>query len=176
MTAAPLARAGARRPLVERLACSLGVSVATTALSNAILVALAVGLGVAADASNAIGVVCGIPLSYLGNRRWVWRRTGRGALTREILPFWIMCLLGLAASTAVVGRVGALTSALPAGWRAVVLPAASITTFGTLWGVQFLLLDRVIFGRGTRTPSVPRRCPSVMLPPPVGAPGAGSQT
>ena len=148
----------ARRPLLERLVCSLGVSVATTVVSNAILVLLAVGAGMAAGPANAIGVTCGIPLSYLGNRRWVWRRTGRGGFRREVVPFWAMCLLGLVVSTIVVGRVGALTALFPPAWRAVILPLASVATFGALWVVQFALLDRVIFahrttpGRAAATP------------------------
>jgi len=51
------------RPLLERLACSLGVSIPTTAVSTTVLVVLAVGLGIDAGAANAIGVVCGSPLS-----------------------------------------------------------------------------------------------------------------
>jgi len=133
------------RPLLERLACSLGVSILTTAVSTIVLVVLAIGVGVGAGAANAIGVVCGIPLSYVGNRRWVWRRQGRSAIAREVVPFWTMSLLGLLASTAVVGRVGAATAALPTSWRAVILPLANAATFGALWVVQFALLDRVVF-------------------------------
>lgn len=138
--------------------CSLGLSVATTVVSNAILVLLAVGAGMAAGPANAIGVTCGIPLSYLGNRRWVWRRTGRGGFPREVVPFWALCLLGLVVSTIVVGRVGALTALFPPAWRAVILPLANVATFGALWVVQFALLDRVIFahrpisGRAAATP------------------------
>lgn len=150
--------APARRPLPERLACSLGVSVTTTIVSNTILVLLAVGAGMAAGPANAIGVIAGIPLSYLGNRRWVWRRTGHGAFLREVLPFWLMCLLGLVVSTAVVGRVGTLTAVFPPAWRAVILPLANVATFAALWIVRFVLLDRVIFahpaptGRAAATP------------------------
>jgi putative flippase GtrA len=154
MAVTPL-RAHRPRPLLERLACSLGVSAVTTALSTGLLVLLAVGMGVDAGTANAIGVVCGIPVSYVGNRRWVWRRTGRSALLREVVPFWSICLLGLAVSTLVVGRVGAATAALPATWRVVILPIANAATFGVLWLVQFALLDRVIF----RT-SRPRPAPS----------------
>ncbi len=151
--------ASARRPLLERLACSLGVSLVTTVVSNAILVLLAVVVGLTAGPANAIGVTCGIPLSYVGNRRWVWRRSGRSAFLREVVPFWVMCLVGLVVSTAVVGRVGALTAVFPPAWRAVILPLANIATFGALWVVQFVLLDRVIFAHRNhpgRTAATPR--------------------
>lgn len=145
MSVASLHRPAPPRPLFDRLACSLGVSVATTAVSAGILVMLALAFDVPAGPANAIGVVCGIPLSYIWNRRWVWRRNGRSAFARELLPFWTMCLLGLLASTAVVGRVGAVTAGFPASWRAVILPLTNAATFGALWVVQFVLLDRVIF-------------------------------
>jgi putative flippase GtrA len=143
------------RPLLERLACSLGVSIATTIVSTGVLVVLAVGIGLDAGAANAIGVVCGIPLSYVGNRRWVWGRTGPSGLGRELLPFWGMCLLGLLASTLVVGRVGAATVALASSWRAVILPVANAATFAVLWTLQFVLLDRVIFRHRGPRPAAP---------------------
>ena len=149
------------RPLPERLACSLGVSVVTTALSTAILVVLAVGLGVEAGTANAIGSCAASPLSYVGNRRWVWRRGGRSALGRELVPFWTMCLVGLWASTVVVGRVGALTVVFPAAWRVVLLPVANAATFGALWLVQFAVLDRVIFRTRAPGPGATERADAV---------------
>lgn len=147
MHVTPVPPAPPPRPFFERLACSLGVSVVTTLVSTGVLVVLVLASGVSAGRANAIGVLCGVPLSYVGNRRWVWRRVGRSALVREVLPFATMCLLGLVASTAVVGRVGALTVAFPTSWRAVILPIANAATFGLLWVVQFALLDRWIFRR-----------------------------
>lgn len=155
MSVPPAPPAYPSRPLFERLACSLGVSVATTLVSTGVLVVLVLASGMSAAPANAIGVLCGIPLSYVGNRRWVWRRVGRSALLREVLPFATMCLLGLVASTVVVGRVGALTVAFPAGWRAVLLPMANALTFGMLWVVQFVVLDRWIFRSRTPRPVAP---------------------
>src|SRR4051794_7445295 len=37
--------------------------------------------------------------SYILNRSWVWGKSGRSHLMREVLPFWIMALIGLAIST-----------------------------------------------------------------------------
>ena len=145
MAATPAPPPQPSRPLFERLACSLGVSVVTTLVSTGVLVVLVVASGLPAGRANAIGVLCGIPLSYVGNRRWVWRRLGRSGLLREVVPFAMTCLLGLVASTVVVGRVGAMTAAFPVSWRAVILPIANAGTFGLLWVVQFVLLDRWIF-------------------------------
>jgi putative flippase GtrA len=154
IVAAP--RALDRRPTLGRAVRCLAVSVGTTLLSTTVLVALAVGARVPAGPANAIGVVCGIPVSYTANRRWVWHRRGPSRLRTEVVPFWTMCLLGLVASTVVVGRVGALTAALPDAWRSVLLPAANAGTFAALWLVQFVVLDRVVFRTRPTRPGGPR--------------------
>ena len=124
----------------------LVVSVGTTLLSAAVLVALTLGVGVPAGMSNVIAVCCGIVPSYLANRSWVWAKTGRSSLVREVAPFWMLSLAGLVAST-VAGDVWWLRSLR--GWstslRAIALPAANLSVFGALWIVQFVLLDRVLF-------------------------------
>jgi putative flippase GtrA len=131
--------------LVHRVARCLGVSVATTLLSAIVLVTLTLGVGINAGAANVVAVCCGIPVSYVANRRWTWRRTGRGSVAREVVPFWILSLAGLLVSTLVVGWVGGLTATWSDGVRAVALPVAEAATFGALWLVQFAVLDRVIF-------------------------------
>src|SRR5580692_11369873 len=39
-------------------------------------------------------VMAGIP-SYILNRRWVWGKSGRSHIWREILPFWVMSITGI---------------------------------------------------------------------------------
>ena len=92
--------------MIARVAKCLTVSVGTTALSALILAVLAVGFGVPAGIANVVAVVCGIGPSYVGNRRWVWQRDGRGDTTRELIPFWALSLAGLVLSTVVVAIVG----------------------------------------------------------------------
>jgi putative flippase GtrA len=132
-------------PLVHRVARCLGVSVATTLLSAGVLVGLVLGAGMGAGPANVVAVCCGIPVSYVANRRWTWRRTGRGSVAREVVPFWILSLAGLLTSTLVVTWVSELTAAWSDGVRAAALPAAEAATFAVLWLVQFAVLDRLIF-------------------------------
>ena len=132
-------------PLVARVGRGLVVSVATTLLTASILVALAVGAGVRAGVANVVAVICGIGPSYVGNRRFVWRCEGRASLVNEVLPFWTLSLAGLATSTVAVARVAAWSHGRSATLRAIALPTASLAVFGSLWIVQFLLCDRVIF-------------------------------
>ena len=142
--------------MLMRVVRCLCVSVGTTLLSAVVLVALALGLGVSAGIANVIAVCCGIVPSYVANRRWVWKREGRGSLTREVLPFWVLSLTGLAVSTIAVARVAALTSTWTSSARAVALPFANLSVFAALWVVQFFLLDRVIFRqRGIETCPAP---------------------
>ena len=149
------------RTTILRVLRCLCVSAGTTVLSAVALVVLAIGFGLPAGTASLIANGCGIPASYWGNRRWVWRRTGRGDLAREVIPFWMLSLIGLVASTLFVAYVGTITAALPVAGRAIALPAASVVVFAALWIVQFALLDRVIFaGASHSRASAPGSCPT----------------
>jgi putative flippase GtrA len=135
----------AEHRIVRRVVGCMSVSVATTCLSVSILVTLAFGFGVSAGIANLVGVACGIPPSYFGNRRFVWKRRGRHDVAREVVPFWLLSIGGLIASTWLVANVGTLSAHWPAAARGIALPAASVAVFGSLWLLQFAFLDRVIF-------------------------------
>jgi putative flippase GtrA len=138
-------RRTARQAIVQRMSRCLLVSVGTTLLSAAVLVALALGAGVPAGSANVIAVCCGIGPSYFANRHWVWGRTGRGDLMHEILPFWMLSLVGLVVSTMTVSLVASVGAHWSTSARAVALPMANLSVFGALWLVQFALLDKVLF-------------------------------
>jgi len=138
----------------------LAVSVGTTILSAVVLVTLVLALHVGPAAANVVAVCCGIPPSYAANRRWTWRRSGRGSLAREVVPFWVLSLTGLALSTVVVAVIGAWSVAWSDAVRAIVLPVAEAGTFAALWVVQFVLLDRVIF----RSAHAAARGPDLVVP------------
>ena len=149
-----------RRSLLVRLTRCFAVSVGTTVLSAAVLILLAVGFGVPAGLANVIAVCFGIVPSYVANRRWVWRRSGRGSLAREVVPFSSLSIAGLIASTVAVTAVARATANWTAGARSIALPAANLAVFGVLWVVQFVVLDRVIFAPERHPPAAPSRpCP-----------------
>jgi putative flippase GtrA len=133
------------RPVVQRMSRCLVVSVGTTLLSAAILVALALGAGVPAGSANVVAVCCGIAPSYFANRHWAWGRSGRSNVAREIVPFWVLSLVGLAASTVAVTLVASTVASWSTSARAIALPVANLSVFGALWLVQFALLDKVVF-------------------------------
>ena len=132
-------------PIVQRMSRCFFVSVGTTLLSAAVLVALALGAGVPAGSANVIAVCCGIAPSYFANRKWAWGRTGRSDLWREVVPFWSLSITGLVLSTIAVASVAHATTGWSTSARSIALPLANLAVFGGLWLVQFALLDQVVF-------------------------------
>ncbi len=138
-----------RRPsLVGRLTRCMTVSVVTTVISFSIIILATSVFGVVAVVANVIATsVATIPSYYL-NRRWTWGRRDRSDPWREILPFWVLAFFGLALSTLTVGIADSwaahmhLTSTV----RTVAILTANLGGFGVLWVLQFVLLDKVLFG------------------------------
>jgi putative flippase GtrA len=99
----------------------------------------------ARSAAVLAAVVAAFP-AYVLARRWVWGRSGRSHLLKEVLPFWTLALLGLVITTvaADVGeRVGADASSrlVQTGVvMAFVLGAAAV-----FWVIRFLLLNHILF-------------------------------
>ncbi len=75
---------------------------------------------------------------------------------RQVVRYGAVSVISTTVSLTVLGALVA-TSALAAGWatsagldapaRTVAVEAASIAAFGSLWVAQFVILDRVLFGR-----------------------------
>jgi putative flippase GtrA len=138
---------------VVRLTRSLTVSVVTTVWSAAILAVLSYRHAMTAHWANVTATLAGIAPSYVLNRRWVWGRTDRSDITREVVPFVAMCLVSLAVSTTVVWIADrwAEAMALRATPRTLVVLAANVGSFAALWCAQFLLLH-TLFAAPRRTP------------------------
>ena len=86
--------------------------------------------------------------SYSLNRRWTWGRRDRSNVWSEVLPFWMLAFCGLALSTATVGIVDSWARHMhltPMLHTAAIL-VGHLSGFGLLWVLQFVLLDRVLFG------------------------------
>jgi putative flippase GtrA len=100
----------------------------------------------ARPATIASCITSGIPSYYL-NRQWVWGKSGRSHLLREVTPFWVMTFAGLALSTWLAGYAGTFgkdhfdSRAL----QTLLVDAASIFSFGSLWVLKFFVFDRLMF-------------------------------
>lgn len=89
--------------------------------------------------SNVVAVsLTAVPVFVL-NKRWVWSRDGRISVRREVLPFWLFTLAGLALSTGLVALATRYSDAT------LLVMAASLGGFGLLWVAKFLFLDQVMF-------------------------------
>jgi putative flippase GtrA len=136
-------------PIRIRLARCMSVSVVSTSVSLSTLVLATVVFGIPAAIANIVATTLATFPSYHLNRRWTWGRRDRSDPWRETLPFWILAFSGLALSTVAVGLADSWAAAMhlaPTVRTATVL-TAHLSGFGALWIVQFILLDRVLFGR-----------------------------
>jgi putative flippase GtrA len=133
--------------LLPKLARYSAVSAISSSISWTILGALVITGATTAGWANVIATAVGTVPSFELNRRWVWGKRGARSLLAEIGPFTVLSFTGLALSTVAVSVAAGWASAAGFGTtaRAVAAEAASIATFGTLWVVQYLLLDRVLF-------------------------------
>ena len=89
-------------------------------------------------------VVAGVPAYYL-NRQWVWRKSGRSHLWKEVVPFWVMSITGilLALFTASVAQNFAQTHHLHHLGRTVLVVGANVSAFGVLWLAKFAIFNRM---------------------------------
>jgi putative flippase GtrA len=89
-------------------------------------------------------IMAGIP-SYILNRRWVWGRSGRSHIWREIVPFWVMSIIGIlfALYTASLAHDYANSHHLHHLARTVLVVGANIAAFGVLWLLKFIILNRL---------------------------------
>lgn len=94
--------------------------------------------------SNVTAVsICAVPVFFL-NKHWVWNKDGKVSLRREIVPFWVFTLAGLLLSTGLVALAHSVSDSQ------VLVMAANLAGFGTLWVAKFLFLDQVMFGHSER--------------------------
>jgi putative flippase GtrA len=129
------------------------VSAIATGTSLTVLGALVATRSVSAGWANVIATTVGMVPSFELNRRWVWRKHGNRSVASEVVPFGALSVCGLMLSTlAVRGAASWADGAhLSAGTRTIAVEGANLAAFGSLWVIQFLVLDRLLFG--TRVPA-----------------------
>jgi len=125
------------------------VSVITTCISLTVLGLLVATRAASPGWANVWATAAGTIPSFELNRRWVWRKRERRSLLVEVLPFWILSFTGLALSTIAVSAAAswATRAGLGDAGRTLASELANVAAFGSLWVAQFVILDRVLFGR-----------------------------
>lgn len=89
-------------------------------------------------------VMAGIP-SYFLNRQWVWGKSGRSHIWREVIPFWVTSLTGIAFALfmASLARSYAQSHDLHHLARTVLVVGANVAAFGIVWLLKFMILNRL---------------------------------
>jgi putative flippase GtrA len=89
-------------------------------------------------------ILAGIPSYYL-NRQWVWKKSGRSHIWKELVPFWVMSItgIGFALYAAALAHNFADEHHLHHLARTVLVLGANVFAFGILWIVKFLILNRL---------------------------------
>jgi putative flippase GtrA len=130
------------------------VSLISTSISLTVLGILVATNTVPAGWANVIATAVGTVPSFELNRRWVWKKTGKRSLRGEVGPFWVLSFVGLGLSTLAVTAAAAWAAnmGVDSTTRTLVIEAANVAAFGTLWIVQFVVLDRVLFRRPAAPP------------------------
>ena len=132
-----LQRTLGRSPTIQKLFRYSAASAVAVTVSVPVL-AIAYGpLGWLA--ANLLSVSCGAVPNYLINRRWTWHQTGKNRLWGEVIPFWVMSVLGMILS------LFAVSYADERWGTKLAVVVAQLTGFGVLWLAKFVILDKVMW-------------------------------
>jgi putative flippase GtrA len=133
------------RVTLRRLARYTGVSAISTSTSLCVLFVLVGVVGLPATWSNVVATAVGTVPSFELNRRWVWHGQGRRSLLGQIIPFTTLSFTGLLVSTVAVGVVSGRTSGWSHWEHTLAVEVANLAAYGSLWVVQYVVLDRFLF-------------------------------
>ena len=124
-------------------------SAVSVAVSQAVLFVTFGPLHWPAHTANIVAcAVATLPAYYL-NRAWVWGKTGRSHVRREVMPFWAIAFLGLGVSTWAADFASANAHHLTTWYlgRTLVVMSATLGAFGLLWVGKFVVFNRMLFAQ-----------------------------
>lgn len=104
---------------------------------------LFLNMGIEPVTANISAVVISTIPNYLLNRYWVWNKSGKSSVTKEIAPYWAMAFLGLGISTLAVWLMSNFRD------DDLAYLAANFISFGVVWIFKFFVLERFLFGEHT---------------------------
>jgi len=116
------------------------VSLFNVAFGQSLLVLAYSAFGWSFVTSNIFAVAVSAGPAYVLARYWVWEKTSKNHLVKEIAPFWGLAFLGLVASTLAAGFASGYSDAQ------IVLNLVNLAAFGIIWVFKFFILDRFMFG------------------------------
>ena len=84
--------------------------------------------------------------AYLLSRYWVWQQLGASSVKSEIVPFWIIALVGLLLSSATIGVLAVITD------NTIVLLLGTVVAYGIVWVAKYLVLDGLLWPKDSEQP------------------------
>lgn len=96
----------------------------------------------------AADLIAGIP-SYFLNRRWVWKKSGSSHFWGEVVPFWVISILGilLAMYLAYVAHSYAISRNFSHLEQSMFVIVANLSAFGILWVLRFFAFNLIFHPR-----------------------------
>lgn len=85
--------------------------------------------------ANVFASLVSVVPAYLLSRHWVWQVRGRPSLRNEVIPFWVIALLGLLASTVTAEAADRLFE------RPLMISAGSLLGYFVVWILKFVVLN-----------------------------------
>jgi putative flippase GtrA len=142
--AAYACRVGDVRWWIRLLRYSVGSGVA--ALGSAVTFALAYRvLGEGPLVASVAAFLVGAVVNFVAGRFWAWGRRSRPGLGRDALSFGVVAVLSALAATGVTTVTHGMLHDADPNRRAVLVEASYFATYAVLFGLKFLVLDRVVF-------------------------------
>jgi putative flippase GtrA len=97
--------------------------------------------------SGVFGAAFGAIPSYYLNRTWAWGKTGRSHLLKEIVPFWVIAVIGVIFAGWTQNLAGDYVAHhhITGLVRQVLILGAYLGGFAILWGVKYVIFNKLLF-------------------------------
>ena len=126
-------------------------SIICVGITQVLIVVFYRGIGLTPVESNLSATMLTSIPAFALNKYWVWGKRGKAHLRREVLPFWLFTVAGWILSTGMVALVTKIAGGNDTE-KTILVMAANIAGFGTLWVLKYIFLDKIMFGTDHHTP------------------------
>ncbi len=132
-------------PFVRRIMRYCSVSVVSTVIGLTVLGVLVGVFGWPAVWANVVATAIALAPSFELSRRWVWAHDGRRSILRQAAPYAAVSFAGLIVSSVAVHLASNATSNSTRLVHTGAVLLANVAAYGSLWIVQFVVCDRILF-------------------------------
>ncbi|MGC9961240.1 MAG: GtrA family protein [Acidimicrobiales bacterium] len=131
------------------------VSLIATAVSQTMLFVFYPHVLDTAMGANVVATCISTVPAYYLNRRWTWGKRGKSHLWKEVMPFWIIALVGLILSTLIVGIAAKNADRVSSSHdvKILIVHLANLFSYALIWVARYSILNRFLFGPSTQGPA-----------------------